>query len=80
MWVIVDCLTNGNHFLLVTTTDSLGKLTRLYVNKIVKLHSIPRFTSHLWKSLQAEMGTKQKKTTQKVALPLELIGKFMEEQ
>ena len=69
IWVIVDRLTKNAHFLPVNNTDSLGKLTRLYVKEIVRLHGIPksivsdrdsRFTSHFWKSLQAALGTKLK--------------------
>ena len=69
VWVIVDRLTKSAHFLPVNNTDSLGKLTRLYVKEIVRLHAIPksivsdrdpRFTSQFWKSLQAALGTKLK--------------------
>ena len=69
IWVIVDRLTKSAHFLPINNTDSLGKLTRLYVLEIVRLHGVPksivsdrdlRFTSHFWKSLQAALGTKLK--------------------
>ena len=72
IWVIVDRLTKSAHFLPVNNTDSLGKLTRLYVKEIVRLHGIPksivsdrdlRFTSQFWKSLQAALGTKLKFST-----------------
>ena len=72
IWVIVDRLTKSAHFLPVNNTDSLGKLTRLYVKEIVRLHGVPksivsdrdpRFTSHFWKSLQAALGTKLKFST-----------------
>ena len=42
VWVIVDWLTKSAHFLPVNNTDSLGKLTRLYVKEIVRLHGIPK--------------------------------------
>ena len=72
VWVIVDRLTKSAHFLPVNNTDSLGKLTRLYVKEVVRLHGIPksivsdrdpRFTSQFWKSLQAALGTKLKFST-----------------
>lgn len=64
IWIIIDRMTKSAHFLLVTTTDALDKLTRLYKKEIVRLHGIPktivsdrdsRFTSHFWKSLQVAM-------------------------
>lgn len=67
VWMIVDHLTKSVHFLQVTNTDTLGKLTRLYVKEIVRLYGVPktiasnrdpRFTFHFWKSLQAAMGTR----------------------
>ncbi|XP_040987773.1 uncharacterized protein LOC121235491 [Juglans microcarpa x Juglans regia] len=72
IWVIIDRLTTSAHFLPVMNTDSLEKLTQLYVKKIVRLHAIPktivsnqdpRFTSHFWKSLQSAMGIKLKFST-----------------
>lgn len=42
VWVIVDRLTNIIHFILVTTTNCLEKLTELYVKEILKLHHLPR--------------------------------------
>ena len=53
IWVIVDRLTKSAHFLLVKKTYSLEKLTKLYVQDIVRLHGAlvsivfdrdPRFT------------------------------------
>ena len=54
IWVIVDRLTKSAHFLPVNVEDSLEKLAQLYVDKIMRLHSVlasivsdrdPRFTS-----------------------------------
>lgn len=42
IWVIVNRLTKSAHFLLVTTIDTLRKLTRLYIKVIVRLHSVPK--------------------------------------
>jgi hypothetical protein len=48
-------------------TDSMEKLAKLYVNKIVRLHGVPvsivsnqdpRFTSRLWPSVQQALGMK----------------------
>ena len=41
IWVIVDRLTKSAHFLLVKKTYSLEKLTKLYVQDIVRLHGAP---------------------------------------
>lgn len=56
IWVIVDRLTKSAIFLPVKMTDSVDKLAKIYVNKIVRLHGVPtsivsdrdpRFTSRL---------------------------------
>nr|GEV38021.1 putative reverse transcriptase domain-containing protein [Tanacetum cinerariifolium] len=55
IWVIVDRLTKFAHFLPMKETDSMEKLTRLYLKEIVSRHGVPvlifsdrdgRFTSH----------------------------------
>ena len=52
--VIVDRLTKSVHFLAIQNSFSLDKLTKLYINEIVKLHGVsvsivldrdPQFTS-----------------------------------
>ena len=67
IWVIVDRLTKSAHFLPVQQSDSLDKLSRIYVSEIVRLHGVPisivsdrdpRFTSHFWGSLQGALGKK----------------------
>lgn len=42
VWVLVDRLTKNANFLPVTNTDTLVKLTRLYVKEIFKLHRVPK--------------------------------------
>lgn len=58
IWLIIDRLTKSAHFLLITNTDSLNKLTILYNKDIVRLYEIfkaivsdrnSRFTSHFLK-------------------------------
>ena len=53
IWVIVDRLTKSANFLTIRSTFSLDRLTRLYIDEIVKLHEVsvtivsdrdPRFT------------------------------------
>ena len=60
IWVIIDCLTKSTHFLLVKKTFYMERLTKLYVDDIVRLHGAPvsivsdqdpRFTSRFWQSL-----------------------------
>lgn len=67
VWVIVDCLTETAHFILVKTTYSMAKLAQLYVDEIVILHWVPvsiifyrglEFTSRLWKTFHEAMGTR----------------------
>jgi hypothetical protein len=67
IWVIVDHLTKVAHFIPVRTKYSGDKLAQLYVDNIVKLHSVPskivsdrgnQFTSKFWKRLHEAMGTK----------------------
>lgn len=41
IWVIIDRLTKTVYFLPIRTTDSTSKLACLYVDKIVRLHSVP---------------------------------------
>src|SRR3954467_11095666 len=66
IWVIVDRLTKCAHFLPVRKTDSLAKLSQLYLHEIVRLHGVPlsivsdrdpRFTSRFCRSLQEALGT-----------------------
>ncbi|GJT51248.1 putative reverse transcriptase domain-containing protein [Tanacetum coccineum] len=66
IWVIVDWLTNSAHFLPMKKTDSMEKLTRLYLKEIVCRHGVPvsiipdrdsRFASRFWRSLQKALGT-----------------------
>jgi len=63
----VDRLTKSALFLAMKMTDSVEKLAKLYVNKVVRLHGVPvsivsdrdpRFTSRLWPSVQQALGTK----------------------
>ncbi|GJR83910.1 putative reverse transcriptase domain-containing protein [Tanacetum coccineum] len=66
IWVIVDRLTKSAHFLPMKRTDSMEKLTRLYLKEIVYRHGVPvsiisdrdsHFTSNFWRSLQEALGT-----------------------
>nr|GEX17728.1 putative reverse transcriptase domain-containing protein [Tanacetum cinerariifolium] len=64
--VIVDRLTKSAHFLPMKKTDSMEKLTRLYLKEIVCRHGVSvliisdrdsHFTSRFWRSLQEASGT-----------------------
>ncbi|GJW51848.1 putative reverse transcriptase domain-containing protein [Tanacetum coccineum] len=66
IWVIIDRLTKSAHFLPMKETDSIEKLTRLYMKEIVARHGIPvsiisdrdsHFTSRVWQSLHEALGT-----------------------
>ncbi|GKA64696.1 putative reverse transcriptase domain-containing protein [Tanacetum coccineum] len=73
IWVIVDRLTKSAHFLPTKKTDSMEKLTQLYLKEIVcregkgqSRHGVPvsiisdrdsHFTSRFWRSLQKALWT-----------------------
>ncbi|GJS51063.1 putative reverse transcriptase domain-containing protein [Tanacetum coccineum] len=66
IWVIVDRLTKYAHFLPMKETDTMERLTRLYLKEVVSSHGVSvsiifdrdsRFTSHFWQSLQKALGT-----------------------
>ncbi|GJR09540.1 putative reverse transcriptase domain-containing protein [Tanacetum coccineum] len=67
IWVIVDHLTKSTYFFPMREDDTLEKLTRQYLKKVVSRHGVPvliisnrdgRFTSHFWKSLNKALGTR----------------------
>nr|GEU98359.1 putative reverse transcriptase domain-containing protein [Tanacetum cinerariifolium] len=67
IWVIVDRLTNSTHFLPVKMTDSMEKLTQLYLKEFVCRHGVPisiisdrysKFTLRFWRLLQEALGTR----------------------
>ncbi|GJU87187.1 reverse transcriptase domain-containing protein [Tanacetum coccineum] len=67
IWVIIDRLTKSAHFLPMKETDSMKRLTRLYMKGVVTRHGIPvliicdrdgRFTSNFWRSFQKALGTR----------------------
>ena len=41
IWVVVDRLTKYALFLPMKMTDSVDKLTKLYVNEVIRLHGVP---------------------------------------
>ncbi|GKC14945.1 putative reverse transcriptase domain-containing protein [Tanacetum coccineum] len=66
IWVIVDRLTKSAHFLPMKKTNSMEKLTQLYLKEIVCRYGVPvsiisdresQFTSNFWRSLQKALGT-----------------------
>nr|GEZ68746.1 hypothetical protein [Tanacetum cinerariifolium] len=67
IWVIVDRLTKSEIFTPIRETDSMDKLTKIYLKEVVMRHGIrvsiisdrdPRFASNLWRSLQNALGTR----------------------
>nr|GEW84574.1 putative reverse transcriptase domain-containing protein [Tanacetum cinerariifolium] len=66
IWVIVDQLTKSAHFLPMKKTDSMEKLTQLYLKEIIFRHGVHVsiildrdncFASGFWRSLQKALGT-----------------------
>ena len=67
IWVIVDRLTKSAHLITVKVTYNEEKLANIYISEIVRLHGVPlsiisdrgtQFTSMLWRTLHAELGTR----------------------
>jgi hypothetical protein len=67
IWVIVDRLTKVAHFIPVRTIYGGDKLTKLYIDNILKLHGVPKsivsdrgtqFVSKFWRSLHQALKTK----------------------
>nr|GEU62898.1 putative reverse transcriptase domain-containing protein [Tanacetum cinerariifolium] len=65
IWVIVDRLTKSAHILPKKKTDTMEKLTQLYLKEIMCRHGVPisiisdrdsHFTSRFWKTLQKSLG------------------------
>ncbi|EOY21332.1 Uncharacterized protein TCM_012821 [Theobroma cacao] len=59
-------LPKSAHFLFIHSTYSIGKLAKLYIDKIVRLHGVlvsivsnrdPRFTSRFWPKFQEALKT-----------------------
>jgi hypothetical protein len=67
IWVVVDRLSKVAHFILVKTTYTSARLAKIYMNRIVCLHGVPKsivsdrgtqFTSHFWRQLHESLGTR----------------------
>lgn len=65
IWVVVDRLSKSAHFIPYERTYTSNKMTRLYIENIMRLHGIhitiisdrdPRFTSKFWRSFQEALG------------------------
>ncbi|GKB02282.1 putative reverse transcriptase domain-containing protein [Tanacetum coccineum] len=66
IWVIIDRLIKSAHFLPMKKTDSMEKLTQLYLKEVMCRHGVPisiisdrdsHFTSRFWRSLQKALRT-----------------------
>nr|GFB78181.1 putative reverse transcriptase domain-containing protein [Tanacetum cinerariifolium] len=67
IWVIKDHLTKSAHFLPIREDDTLEKLMRQYLKKVVSRHGVPvsiisdrdgKFTSHFWRPFNKALGTR----------------------
>jgi transposase InsO family protein len=67
IWIIIDRLTKIAHFLPVKVKHSTVDYVKLYINKIIRFHGVPKtiisdrgahFVSKFWKELHKSMGTK----------------------
>ena len=66
IWVIVDRLTKSAHFLPIREDYKVERLAQIYTDEIIRNHGTPRdiisdhdarFTSRLWETFQAALGT-----------------------
>ena len=66
VWVVVDRLTKSAHFLPIQEKFPVGRLAKIYIKEVVRLHGVPlsvvsdrdpRFTSKFWTALQRSLGT-----------------------
>jgi transposase InsO family protein len=67
IWVIIDRLTKLAHFLLVKIKHSIVRLAKIYFERILSLHGVPKtiisargpqFVSKFWMELHKSLGTK----------------------
>jgi hypothetical protein len=67
IWVIMDGLTKMAHFIPVHTTFTTKKYPKIYLNRIIFLHGVPKtiildrgaqFIARFWEHSQASLGTK----------------------
>ena len=67
IWVIVDLLTKSSHFLQVRSTFCDNAFARVYIQEIVRLHSVTvsiildresQFTSSFFIEYKRDLGTK----------------------
>jgi hypothetical protein len=67
IWVVVDHLTKVAHFIPMKTTYTSAQLAKIYVNRIVCLHGVPKgivsdrgtqFTSKFRSKLHESLGTR----------------------
>ncbi|XP_070026547.1 uncharacterized protein [Nicotiana sylvestris] len=65
-------LTKSAHFIPVVTTYTSERLAQIYIREIVRLHGVPvsiisdrgpQFTSHFWRAVQRELGTRVELST-----------------
>uniref|UniRef100_A0A1U7Y8E3 Uncharacterized protein LOC104246299 n=1 Tax=Nicotiana sylvestris TaxID=4096 RepID=A0A1U7Y8E3_NICSY len=72
VWVILDRLTKSAHFIPVATTYTSERLAQIYIREIVWIHGMlvsvildrgPQFTSHFWRVVQSELGTRVELST-----------------
>ena len=66
IWVIVDRLTKSAHFIPIRKQVKVERLARIYTDEVICRHGTPRdiisdrdgrFTSRLWETFQAVLGT-----------------------
>ena len=67
IWVIVDRLTKTAHFIVVHTTYTAKKYAEIYLDRIVRLHGVPKtilsdrgtqFIARFWEQVHESLGTK----------------------
>jgi hypothetical protein len=66
IWIVVDLLMKSAHFIPIRVKYPMDKLSKLYVQNIVRLHRVTsaivsdrdsQFTYRFWQSLHKDIGT-----------------------
>ncbi|GKD73308.1 reverse transcriptase domain-containing protein [Tanacetum coccineum] len=76
IWVIIDHLTKSSHFLPIKETDSMDRLTRLYLKEVVSRHGVlvSIFSNYRW-SKQENHSNPGRHVTIKAAMFEALYGR-----